>query len=120
MSDETPEMRAFYLHREVALSLVDMAYLYSRGERPSFGDLASYVIRRRGQEAEQLERMVLLLNHLKCAAYGKDGIQPDDVEDWFAAADPIEVVFALGAAATRAANVSADNAQQHAINLENA
>lgn len=115
---ETVEMRFFYLHREVSLSLTEMAFLFARGERPTLRELVDWVAVRRGLPEERDERTALILTHLRHSAYGEDGRQPDDVEAWFAAADPIAVVFALGAAAARAGNFSADQAQEHAINLE--
>lgn len=109
---ESIEMRYFFLHREVSLSLIEMAFLYARGERPTFAEMVDWVARRRGTEEELNERTALVLAHLTNSA-SEHGIY-----DEFADADPVAVVFALGAAATRAANFSADQAQQHAINVE--
>lgn len=114
----TEEMRFFYLHREVSISLTEMAFLYARGERPTFVELVDWVARRRGLPEELTERTALLLAHLQHSACDDDGIQPGDVEAWFDTAEPIAVVFALGSAAARAGNFSADQAQAHATNLE--
>lgn len=121
MTQPSTEMRFFYLHREVSLSLTEMAFLYARGERPPFDEMIAWMSRRRGLDEEAAERIVLILTHLQHAAYDADnGVQPDDIGAWFAAAEPIAVVFALGAAAARAGNFSADQAQAHAINMERA
>jgi hypothetical protein len=120
MPELTAEMRSFFLHREVSLSLVDMAHLYARGERPTFVELVNWVALRRGMPDELLERTALILAHLEHCTPGDDGVQADDVEAWFAAAEPIAVVFTLGAAAARAAHFAADQAQAHANNLKGA
>lgn len=120
MSALSTEMRFFYLHREVSLSLTDAAFLYARGERPTFGQLVEWVALRRGQDDELDERTAVILAHLKASAYGADGIQPDDIEAWYATSEPVAVVFGIATAAARAGNFSADQAQAHAINLENA
>lgn len=117
---ESIEMRYFYLHREVALSLTDAAYLYTRGERPTFDQIVDWVADRRGLPEERDERAALILAHLQYSAFDESGVQPRDVRAWFATAEPIAVVFALGAAAARAAHFSGDQAQNHAINLESA
>lgn len=118
MSALTTEMRFFYLHREVSISLTEMAFLYARGERPTFDELIDWTAERRGLAEEKDERTALILAHLQHAAYGDDGVQPEDLTDWFVTAKPIDVVCALGAAAARAGNFSADQAQAHAANLD--
>lgn len=117
MNELTTEMRFFYLHREVSISLVEAAYLYSKGERPTLPQLIDWTVKRRGLDDESDERAALIVAHLRHAAYGKNGLQTDDLEAWFAAAEPIAVVFALGAAAARAGNFSGDQAQAHALNV---
>lgn len=119
MSDLSVEMRFFFLHREVSLSLSEMAYLYSQGLRPDFDQLVDWVGRRRGRDDELPERTTLILAHLQEAVHGANRGEPEGgVAAWFATAEPIVAVYVLGSAATRAGNCSADQAQQYAITLE--